>query len=52
MNKQKSSGGDSKQSVQESGNKAGVQDVKAGKKGKDSADKVGKGGGAKQKQKH
>ncbi len=53
MNKQKSGGSDNKQSAQESGDKAGVQDVKNGKKGKDAnADKGAKGGGAKQKQGH
>lgn len=55
MNKQKSSGGQSKQSADESGNRGAEQGAKNDKRGKEvaSAPKSGgKGGGAKQKRKH
>jgi hypothetical protein len=58
MNKQKSSGGQSKQSADESGNRGSEQGAGMGKsvkRGKDAASKPksgGKGGGAKQKRKH
>ena len=58
MNKQKSSGGQSKQSADESGSRGseqGARNDKSDKRGKEVASTPksgGKGGGAKQKRKH